>query len=159
MKRSLLNLLTVLSLLLCVAGAAAWARSYVAVDVVTVRSGRRQADLFCNRGSYVLRSFVHEADYGRSWAWVVDPAQVDAATAFRELAHFEWSTDRVFSTPVLYVIAPQWTVPAAFGILPAGRLVRRRRWRRWQAAGRCRSCGYDLRGSASGVCPECGRTV
>ena len=28
------------------------------------------------------------------------------------------------------------------------------RWR-WQSAGRCTSCGYDLRFS-SGVCPECG---
>jgi hypothetical protein len=34
----------------------------------------------------------------------------------------------------------------------------RRRWRSesWRRAGRCLHCGYDLRGSTDGVCPECG---
>ena len=34
----------------------------------------------------------------------------------------------------------------------------RRRWRSnaWRRAGRCVHCGYDLRGSAEGPCPECG---
>ena len=30
--------------------------------------------------------------------------------------------------------------------------------RRWPV-GRCAACGYDLRGNASGVCPECGTAV
>ncbi len=25
--------------------------------------------------------------------------------------------------------------------------------------GRCRGCGYDLTGNASGICPECGATI
>jgi hypothetical protein len=31
------------------------------------------------------------------------------------------------------------------------------RWARWIAPGRCRGCGYDLRGLTSRRCPECGR--
>lgn len=48
---------------------------------------------------------------------------------------------------------------AATALLPAAWL--RRWWRRWQhdaraAAGCCIECGYDLRASLSGLCPECG---
>lgn len=37
----------------------------------------------------------------------------------------------------------------------------RRRWlrRRLERRGLCRSCGYDLTGNVSGVCPECGRST
>ena len=31
-----------------------------------------------------------------------------------------------------------------------------RRWRRCRK-GHCQSCGYDLQGNVSGVCPECGK--
>lgn len=45
-------------------------------------------------------------------------------------------------------------------LLRVGVAVRgRRRARRRAAAGRCVSCGYDLRGLSSGRCPECGRSV
>ena len=29
----------------------------------------------------------------------------------------------------------------------------------WRREGRCQHCGYDLRGNASGVCPECGTVI
>jgi hypothetical protein len=34
--------------------------------------------------------------------------------------------------------------------------TRHRRWRRRLAAGQCITCGYDLRGNTTGICPECG---
>lgn len=37
------------------------------------------------------------------------------------------------------------------------RLTNRRARR--QLSGRCPSCDYDLRGNASGTCPECGRII
>jgi hypothetical protein len=37
--------------------------------------------------------------------------------------------------------------------------VRRRRRRKAIESGRCPSCGYDLAGNVSGVCPECGVPV
>ena len=42
-------------------------------------------------------------------------------------------------------------------VLPAIWLVRHRRTRRRNKAGRCPACGYDLR-ATPGRCPECGRT-
>lgn len=57
----------------------------------------------------------------------------------------------------LYNLAvPHWFVVALLGVTPvtwAAAAWRRRRLRR---PGVCRSCGYDLRGNVSGVCPECG---
>ena len=38
--------------------------------------------------------------------------------------------------------------------IPATILAQRRRKR-----GQCLSCGYNLTGNASGVCPECGRAI
>lgn len=52
---------------------------------------------------------------------------------------------------------PVWMPTLAFATFPLivlfrGPLRRRRRLRR----GRCTSCGYDLTGNESGICPECG---
>ncbi len=51
------------------------------------------------------------------------------------------------------VFVPQWVV-AAPAVVFAGLLA----WRdvRMRGPGRCRGCGYDLRGVEGGVCPECG---
>jgi len=58
------------------------------------------------------------------------------------------------------VTCPMWVlmvpaillVPVSWAVSTLRRAVRSR-------AGRCRSCGYDLTGNTSGVCPECGATV
>jgi hypothetical protein len=55
-----------------------------------------------------------------------------------------------------FYAAPCWSLIAAAAAAPGARLVQMR-WRRRRAArGRCRACGYDLAGNASGVCSECG---
>ena len=49
-----------------------------------------------------------------------------------------------------------------FAVLPAFALrtwLRQRRIRRRCAAGQCVACGYDLRGTPAGACPECGRAA
>lgn len=49
---------------------------------------------------------------------------------------------------------PAWVICAVLFAVPACRGLRWSRGRR--KAGWCRGCGYDLRGSASATCPECG---
>jgi len=53
------------------------------------------------------------------------------------------------------VIVPLWIPPFLFGI-PTYMLWRRHR--RYPTR-HCQSCGYDLMGNESGVCPECGREI
>ena len=49
-----------------------------------------------------------------------------------------------------------WLIPL-FGILPTIRLLNRHKEPRRRARlGLCIACGYDLRGSETGACPECG---
>jgi len=53
-----------------------------------------------------------------------------------------------------------WAVALLLGVLPCYVLVHgclRRRYRRRH--GRCLTCGYDLTGNTSGVCPECAADV
>ena len=65
-------------------------------------------------------------------------------------------------------VPPAWSrssrvvLPAASGLLivwPVVGVLRWRKRRRRVAAGLCASCGYDLTGNTSGVCPECGMVV
>jgi len=61
-------------------------------------------------------------------------------------------------TPVVLPFRPIWSGQAASAgfwlALVLGVQMGRRTWRRRR--GRCASCGYDLRGSVSRVCSECG---
>jgi hypothetical protein len=52
-----------------------------------------------------------------------------------------------------------WVVILIFAAYPGVVLVSNR-WRRWRrrGQGRCIQCGYDLRGTPSGRCSECGAT-
>lgn len=58
---------------------------------------------------------------------------------------------------------PLWLIVATAAALPLGRLtaasVRHLNARHRARENRCPGCGYDLRGNASGICPECGTTV
>lgn len=62
------------------------------------------------------------------------------------------------------VLRIPWAAPALAAALPwvawaANRRWRRHVWRRRRAAGLCHRCGYDVRFSPSGRCPECGTPV
>ncbi|HEY3243575.1 MAG TPA: hypothetical protein VGM03_09510 [Phycisphaerae bacterium] len=112
---------------------------------------------------------------GRNAAWNVanryNFAQAkfnqSAAPALRELTASELD-DAVGPGPFLIASSgkvtrdtimrmPFWLLPAVLGVLCALNCARRplRRYRR-RVHGQCPSCGYDLTGNVSGVCPECG---
>lgn len=58
---------------------------------------------------------------------------------------------------VRIALIPKWTAPTAFGVYPVIAFIRGplRRTRR-RRKGLCITCGYNLTGNESGVCPECG---
>jgi hypothetical protein len=57
------------------------------------------------------------------------------------------------------LIIPNAYACVAFAILPAAYAVRRRRLRLAIQQGLCLTCGYNLTGNVSGVCPECGAAI
>jgi hypothetical protein len=187
MKRRLVNLLTALSLLLCVAVCVLWVRSYRVVDELTYTSDRSRTIVTTAEGGFDLVvqnddlfrqtrqgwNWRHSSDRGIGrlpWRQSVSSSQNPFAQPPRRepLLGLWWGTLNTAApyraAPVSSFIAmgPVWPFALPWAILPALWTVRRircaRRNRR-HARGLCRSCGYDLAGNVSGVCPECGRDV
>ena len=152
MKRRLLNLLTALSLLLCVSTAVAWLLSLslgerdwtqsIAGDlrVTIIRHGlavhttqKRMAGPAIS-GSRVLRKVE----------WNRFPGDI---YYYRWPTHSEWS------------ITVPLAIPLAFGmVLPTFHVLAAARAPRERTERLCPSCGYDLR-ATPGRCPECGRVA
>jgi len=68
--------------------------------------------------------------------------------------------NRAPSPPEVAATVPHWAVASLAALLPAARIVKRQiralvRRRRARTR-RCVACGYDLRATTTGVCPECG---
>ena len=166
MRRLLLNLILVLSALLCAASVALWVRSYAVADEVHLLQG--------GRGYYV------ESSRGRVMFFASDTAVVrprrewgynrygNAAGRRAAMANIErnvsarggegfcacGATFRRTGAPAgaaVVVAAPAWLLVVSLG-LPSllGTALRRR-----ATPGTCTACGYDLRATPD-RCPECG---
>ena len=68
------------------------------------------------------------------------------------VGRFAWVDEVAGGNHVRFLTIPAWLPAALFAALPASPLYRRTR-RRHQS-GQCASCGYNLTGNVSGVCPE-----
>jgi hypothetical protein len=174
-RRRLLNFVTLLSLLICVAATALWVRSYQRCDRVLyqtdedARGVQRCFVLRWNRGVFEFQHH-HIAGLGRAYAeWMglhmdhADPVgngfPVGSRLALPGLG-FAPPITQVVSPAVwwhYWVYVPHYAVVVAAGILPVARLLRLRRRRRTDLRGLCPSCGYDLRATPD-RCPECGTT-
>ena len=168
MKRRLLDLLTLLSLLLCVGAAVLWARGFGVSEMfgwVFVRpdGGRRAVWLCSGRGGIGFTV----ASVPPGLVRVSGPDWTQRAPEYGGAKWHEFATGRLgFYFAASLAAAPNTGVrsagvclPAplvvlATALLPALDLRRRRRLR--NRAGFCPRCGYDLTGNVSGMCPECG---
>jgi len=78
---------------------------------------------------------------------------------------FSLARSRYFDGPgsasvVQYFVAcPFWFLACIFSVLPATWVVLRRARSRRIARRLCPTCGYNLTGNVSGVCPECGAAI
>ena len=158
MMRRLLNVLTVMSLLLCVAAAALWAWSYdtwmVGVSrgrVVVLVVGGPPPD-----GEEYVRNYLRlERTAADAW----DGLRA-AVTSSHGAAGFEYHRGATLnpgsSFPFTVAMVPLWPLVPLTLALPAARLWLSRRRRKRALKGECPRCGYDLKGNVSGACPECG---
>ena len=185
MKRRRSNLLTLLSLLLCVAVCALGLRSYWVGTVLVreTRGGWVDWDWAFSRG--MVRVFRLEKTVGDG-APIGTPViagkrgaapppagwkllHVRAFDPPNEIAVFldvcEWRllgcgaySDTFPDMKVRAWVAPVWIPALGLSVAPAAWLVSHRRRRVRERAGLCRRCGYDLR-ATPGRCPECGTSV
>lgn len=167
----LFNLAAGVSLVLCVATAVLWVRSYWTSDAVGFT---RQVPVPASRivwsttGSITYRHLTHTAGsltayQSAGWVYEHGPAvSFDFGPnihRFLGIAYADNTWNRgVFSgTREIAVRVPYWLLLAVTGALPIARFLlspRRRRAAR-AAAGLCVTCGYDLRATPE-RCPECG---
>jgi hypothetical protein len=146
MKHRLLNFVTALSLLLCVATGVLW----VLARSRSVAVGVRLGGCVC-----FVRSFSDRLSVG------VAREDLPALTYFYITPKTNWPGGvggflyyREHVTRVAMAMAPYWFLAIIFAAVPAGRWWRRFR-RTAPAAGLCVRCGYDLRATPD-RCPECG---
>jgi hypothetical protein len=141
MRRKLLNVATVASLVLCLASCSVWFNGYYSPFSLFSAS---RVNVLAWPGSL----YVEFGDSNRRRAVSAFPPLRWRTP--RELVP-QWVSDGV--NGVLQI--PYWMPVAVFAALPVSRYWRKARRQRRQELGLCVSCGYDLRATA-GRCPECG---
>jgi hypothetical protein len=166
MKRRLLNLATLLSLLLCVAAVVLWVRSrFVADTWCSARTAVGSVD----GGIVVLRGYGSglETDPAERGYLSRPPDDVRFALAMTSMAArrhnwntwgFGYSHDATPTGGTRLLFVPYWAPALAAGVLAVYGSIRAYRRRQRLRAGHCPRCGYDLRASP-GRCPECGRAA
>ncbi len=158
MRRRLITLALVLSLLLLVGTAMLWARGQHSTDYVWTNPDRAADGHHVWGGMTNLQNAIyfwleppvghldlniHTDDFGL-------PDESDAS--FRT-----WHGFGLTRTRGCYGVQfPHWFLMICFGGMPAMWLIRSFRG---PLAGQCHSCQYDLTGNTSGTCPECGAAI
>ncbi len=179
-RRRLLRLFSVISLVICLTTAVMWVRSYFRADYLTRKDykesptaaiQRVQALVFYQGSvsyySYLVddRSPLSESynywdfdDTENGW----DPWSISSTSFARRLGFgYEYSTQPAASnsgliTPMVFRIrVPYWIIFVLTAIKPWRSIARFMRHVRRLRTGCCLFCGYDLRASPD-RCPECG---
>ena len=176
MRRRLLNVLTALSLLLCVAVVALWVRSYRLADSVEWRDSRGWRSVRSARGYVVVgllvadwsgsREHFHAPRYQRdgasppyNWLLEMNGSPGDTLADWGRWG-FEWHERRNAGRGTLNAVAvvPFWSLALATAAPPAAWALARWRSRARYRRGLCAVCGYDVRATPD-RCPECGTIV
>ena len=164
MKRRLLNLLTALSLLLCVAVVTFWVRSHRTADLVHLRTQGRFFYATTYRGRLLVGTWLRRDHDPSSITTGYHPfpaAQYDSIWTGRQpVAHPHLLGFHSWSAPDKIASAREFAVPPAFPLVlaaagPVVWLFNRFRRGTLRGSGLCPTCGYDLRATPD-RCPECG---
>jgi hypothetical protein len=181
-SRHLLTIVTVLSLLLCVATCLMWVRGYWWTDrafwkradhlywiqswrgEVSVQVEASRLSAISGFGLEREREDTYDGNASsRLWdiRWVSFPAPPNKII-LRSWAGFWYCTlEAPTGILVAEVAAPSWSIALATAALPLGWTIAQirssARSRRRQRLGLCATCGYDLHASVD-RCPECGTT-
>jgi len=148
------NLAAAMSLVLCVATAVQWARSYWVSESCYRDDGTRGYEVRAGQGSVSFSTIVRKVarTSGTKWGFHRQSPVYPLLGGDGRVWHMRYQSETFrFSG----IILPYALIVAPLSILPVAWLLVGRRARRRTAAGRCHACGYDLRASPD-RCPECG---
>jgi hypothetical protein len=174
-RRRLLNFAAATSLLLCIATAAAWVRSYKYSDAfhcLLEPAGRKVfLDVRAQSGDirFVVSGFFRKdtprLDGGPLWSFeytAYPPRGIGTDWPFYEEGSagfgWVWQHDDGTGYRISAVSVPAWLVAFFTVVLPCV-WIRPSVWIRPVNRLFCRSCSYNLTGNTSRVCPECGTPV
>jgi hypothetical protein len=141
LRRILLNGLTVLSLLLAIATAGLWVRSYSCADEITYRGPTQAFRLWSSSGAFHLigsRFMTHLPGF-----WIT---LYSRSVPGPFIDRPDWTLRIPFASLIIWLVALpwfRWAIP----------LVRSQKTRR--RPGLCPACGYDMRANPA-KCSECG---
>jgi hypothetical protein len=180
MRTRIVTILSVMSLVLCLATVVLWVRSYWAADYLCYQDrpigGRRRTIathsikgfLFYNRTFPAVQPDASASVEASKWRFEVTPASrfLDPAGGVRGAGNYYfgfgyWRGERVefrhLATGLMEIVAviPHWFLALIFAAIPTRWLAVRRRADRRSERELCRDCGYDLRATPD-RCPECG---
>ena len=171
LRNPLLNLLTAHMLLMCVVLSALWVRSYWVSQFVGWSDASRFVGALSMGGLVRLEHGTYPAE-SRGWSRA-SYATPDAPGLWGEarardrrggwlkwvgLAYARVQYDAAGRQVRRALYLPHGLLVAVAAVAPLVRLRRRLRARRHRGERLCPSCGYNLTGNVSGVCPECGTT-
>jgi hypothetical protein len=170
MRRRIVAIWSALSLLLLIATAVLWIRSYWVADSLDWNRGDGFIIAISSRGRFGSEQ-IHFGQQGGSWTFQGHGRQAPFKLPIN------LPTSGVSGWPrlgILYIglpsggfmqgsciILPAWLMAIGTGLLPAWWLAsyrRRLRLKRQQGGELCVSCGYDLRATTE-RCPECGTPI
>src|SRR5262249_32000783 len=144
-RRRLFTILAAISLLLCLATAGLWVRSYVSFDLWSQDTGYTpQFVLLLNRGTVAI---------AKTRIWPSLAAFYHQSGSALRSSQAPW----LIRFSQFWVVVPLWLPVLLFAIAPTCWLFshpHRRRAKRLRL-GLCPRCGYDLRATPD-RCPECG---
>jgi hypothetical protein len=135
-RRRVLNLLTVLSLLLC-----------AVLCCTLIQTWSKPAT--------ILTSYILDVTAYAGHMSIGGQTDTPGDVYFRFLG-IEYVRSHHTYSPMWDMSAPLWPLVLVTALLPASRWWRWRKSIRRQATGGCHACGYNLTGNVSGTCPECG---
>jgi len=164
MKCRLLAILSALSLLLCIATCALWARSFLQCDRIARFYATGFFELESSHGSLAIHSFSDgiESLGTRTPGWEMRSnrevpiwqSQPDF-NDWRFLGFMAGGCWRLDSAPENWLVAPDYSIELALAVIPFFNFRVPRKARQRVASGLCLACGYDLRATIH-RCPECG---
>ncbi len=154
MRRHLFTLASAVSLLLCLATVVLWVRSYAIRDELFCGNLKLHSAISVsassNRGILSLSRTGPSRSSGLYWdCFAPNPLQTSGMFGIVRRTTGPSHLD-TFYFPIV-------VLSGLFALLHASWVVMKSRDGTRHAS--CRSCGYDLTGNTSGICPECGSAV